>query len=99
VGRGINQRFDTRNFTLPLQNGHYLEVICPLDNPSSDSTPFSKAVSQRAAEGGGWLTWVVAVDDVSKIEKCLGCAAVDGHLTKPDGKGIAKIVKVEIAGD
>jgi hypothetical protein len=77
---------------------------------------------------------VVAVDDVSKIEKRLGRAAVDGHRTKPDGKdlawkqigvlgtledkqlpffiewlsldhpstdgkAIAKIVKVELAGD
>ena len=134
VDGGIHPRFGTRNFTLPLQNGHYLEVVCPLDHPSSDSTPFGKAVSERAAEGGGWLTWVVAVDDVSKIEKRLGRAAVDGHRTKPDGKdlawkqigvlgtlkdkqlpffvewlsldhpstdgkAVAKIVKVEIAGD
>ena len=134
VDGGIHPRFGTRNFTLPLQNNHYLEVVCPLDHPSSDSTPFGKTVSQRATEDGGWLSWVVAVDDVSKIEKRLGCAAVDGHRTKPDGKdlawkqigvlgtledkqlpffiewlsldnpstdgkAIAKIVKVEIAGD
>jgi hypothetical protein len=134
VDRGIHPRFGTRNFTLPLRNGHYLEVVCPLDHPFSDSTPFGKAVSQRAAEGGGLLTWVVAVDDVSKIEKRLDHAAVDGHRNKPngkdlawkqigvlgtledkqlpsfiewlsldhpsiDGKAIAKIVKVEIAGD
>ena len=61
VDGGIHPRFGTRNFTLPLQNGHYLEVVCPLDHPSSDSTPFGKADSQRAAEGGGWLTWVVEV--------------------------------------
>ena len=85
----IHPRFGTRNFTLPLQNGYYLEVVCPLDHPSSDLTPFGKAVSQRAAEGGRWLTWVVAVDDVSKIEKRLGLAAVDGHRTKPDGKDLA----------
>ena len=134
VDGGIHPRFGTRNFTLPLQNNHYLEVVCPLDHPSSDSTPFGKAVSQRATEGGGWLTWVVAVDDVSKIEKRLGRASIDGHRTKQDGKdlawkqigvlgtledkqlpffiewlsldhpstdgkAIAKIVKVEIAGD
>ena len=48
VDGGIHQRFGTRNFTLILQNGHYLEVVCPLDHPSSDSTPFGKAVSRRA---------------------------------------------------
>jgi hypothetical protein len=89
VDGGIHQYFGTRNFTLPLQNCHYLEVVCPLDHPSSDSTPFGKAVSQRAAEGGGWLTWVVAVNDVSKIEKRLGRPAVEGHRTKPDGKDLA----------
>jgi hypothetical protein len=84
----IHPSFGTRNFTLPLKNSHHLEVIYPLDHPSSDSTPFGKAVSQRATEGGGWLTSVVAVDDVSKIEKRLGCAVVDGHRTKPDGKDL-----------
>jgi hypothetical protein len=134
VDGGIHPRFGTRNFTLPLQNGHYIEVVCPLDHPASDASPFGKVVSQRAAEGGGWLTWVVAVDDVQPIEKRLGRPAVDGHRTKPDGKdlswkqigvlgtledkqlpffvewlsldhpstdgkAIAKIVKVELAGD
>ena len=134
VDGGVHPRFGTRNFTLPLQNGHYIEVVCPLDHPASDSSPFGKAVSERAAEGGGWLTWVVSVDDVSSIEKRLGRTAVDGHRTKPDGhelrwkqigvlgtiedrqlpffiewlsldhpstdgKAIAKIAKIEIAGD
>ena len=134
VDGGVHPRFGTRNFTLPLQNGHYIEVVCPLDHPASDSSPFGKAVSRRAAEGGGWLTWVVAVDDVSAIETRLGRSAVDGHRTKPDGadirwkqigvlgtledrqlpffiewienhhpstdgKAVATITKVEIAGD
>lgn len=134
VDGGVHPRFGTRNFTLPLQNGHYIEVVCPLDHPASDSSPFGKAVSRRAAEGGGWLTWVVAVDDVAAIESRLGRPAVEGHRTKPDGtdirwkqigvlgtledrqlpyfiewtenhhpstdgKAVATILKVEIAGD
>ena len=43
----------------------------------------------RAAKGGGWLTWVVSVDDVSKVEKRFGRQAVDGHRTKPDGKDLS----------
>ena len=85
VDGGVHPRFGTRNFTLPLINGQYLEVVCPLDHPAADSSPFGKAVSQRANEGGGWLTWVVSVDDVSRIESRLGRSAVDGHRTKPDG--------------
>lgn len=88
VDGGVHPRFGTRNFTLPLQNGHYIEVVCPLDHPATDSSPFGKAVSKRAAEGGGWLTWVVSVDDVSKVEARLGRQAVDGHRTKPDGTDI-----------
>ena len=30
VDGGIHPRFGTRNFTAPLQNGHYLEVVCIL---------------------------------------------------------------------
>ena len=82
---GIHPRFGTRNFTLPLTNGHYLEVVCPLDHPAADASPFGKVVSQRANEGGGWLTWVVSTDDISPIEKRLRREAVEGHRTRPDG--------------
>ena len=134
VDGGVHPRFGTRNFTLPLANGHYLEVVCPLDHPATDASAFGKAVSQRAAEGGGWLTWVVSVDDVAPIEARLGRPAVEGHRVKPDGtdlswkqigvlgtmedaqlpffvqwianhhpstdgKAVAKIVKIELAGD
>ncbi len=134
VDGGIHPRFGTRNFTLPLLNGHYIEVVCPLDHPASDASPFGRAVTQRANEGGGWLTWVVSVKDLAPIETRLGRAAVDGHRTKPDGtdlnwkqlgvlgtledrqlpffvqwtpknhpstdgKAVAKIVTIEIAGD
>ena len=85
VDGGVHPRFGTRNFTLPLLNGQYLEVVCPLDHPATETSPFGKAVSQRVAEGGGWLTWVMSVDDISKIETRLGRTAVEGHRTKPDG--------------
>ena len=85
VDGGVHPRFGTRNFTMPLLNGQYLEVVCPLDHPATETSPFGKAVSQRAAEGGGWLTWVVSVENVFKIESKLGRIAVDGHRAKPNG--------------
>ncbi|HEY3293523.1 MAG TPA: VOC family protein [Candidatus Nanopelagicaceae bacterium] len=88
VDGGVHPRFGTRNFTMPLSDGHYIEVVCPLDHPATDASPFGKAVSARAKEGGGWLTWVVSVDDVAKVETRLGRPAVDGHRTKPDGTDI-----------
>ena len=89
VDGGVHPRFGTRNFTTPLQNGRYLEVVCPLDHPATDASPFGKAVSRRAAEGGGWLTWVLSTDDLSDIEKKLGRPAVEGHRKKPDGHDLS----------
>lgn len=85
VDGGVHPRFGTRNFTMPLLNGQYLEVVCPLDHPATESSPFGKAVSQRANEGGGWLTWVLSTDDISPIEERIGREAVAGHRMKPDG--------------
>ena len=84
VDGGIHPRFGTRNFTLPLKHGHYLEVVCPLNHPAADESPFGKIVSKRANEGGGWLTWVISTDDIAPIEKRLGRKSVQGHRTRPD---------------
>ena len=85
IDGGIHPRFGTRNFVLPLRNGHYIEVVCPINHPAADQSPFGKIVTNRANEGGGWLTWVVSTDDISPIEKRLGRMAVEGHRTRPDG--------------
>jgi hypothetical protein len=88
VDGGIHPQFGTRNFILPLKDSRYIEVVCPLDHPASDKSPFGQLVSRKAEEGGGWLTWVVAVDDLSPIEKRLAREAVPGHRRKPDGKDL-----------
>ena len=85
VDGGIHPRFGTRNFTAPLLNGQYIEVVCPLDHPAAEQTPFGKAVSRKAAEGGGWLTWVFSTDNLTPIENELGRKAVEGHRRRPDG--------------
>jgi len=85
VDGGIHPRFGTRNFTAPLKDGKYLEVVCPLDHPATEQTPWGKAVSKKAQEGGGWLTWVFSTEDISPIEVRFGRDAVEGHRTRPDG--------------
>jgi len=85
VDGGIHPKFGTRNFTAPLLNGQYIEVVCPMDHPATDSTPFGRAVKKKAEEGGGWMTWVLATEDISKIEENLGRKAVDGQRKKPNG--------------
>jgi len=88
IDGGIHPQFGTRNFILPLKNSRYIEVVCPLDHPASDKSPFGQLVTKKAEEGGGWLTWVIAVDDVSVVEKRLEREAVSGHRKKPDGKDL-----------
>ena len=82
---GVHPRFGTRNMILPLADGTYLEVVEVLDHPASDKAPFGQAVRARSALGGGWLGWVVAVDDITTVEKRLGRQAVVGSRHRPDG--------------
>ena len=88
VDGGIHPRFGTRNFTAPLAGGQYIEVVCPLDHPATEATPWGKAVSQKAQEGGGWLTWVFSTEDIAPIEAKFGRNAVDGHRTRPNGSDL-----------
>jgi hypothetical protein len=83
---GIHPRFGTRNMVLPLSAGTYLEVVAALDHPASDKAPFGQAVRARSELGGGWLGWVVAVKDISVVERRLGRPAVQGNRWRPDGR-------------
>ena len=85
IDGGIHPKFGTRNFTAPLLNGQYIEVVCPMDHPATDATPFGRAVKKKAEEGGGWLSWVFNVDDISLIEDKFGRKAAEGNRKKPDG--------------
>jgi hypothetical protein len=82
---GVHPRFGTRNFVLPLAGGSYLEVVAALDHPAADSAPFGRAVKQRAFDGGGWLGWVIEVQEMAAVEARLGREAVEGHRRRPDG--------------
>jgi Glyoxalase-like domain len=82
---GIHPRFGTRNMVLPLDAGTYVEVVAVLDHPASDKAPFGQAVRARSQLGGGWLGWVVSVDDMTKVEARLGRDSVQGNRHRPDG--------------
>jgi hypothetical protein len=85
VDGGIHPRFGTRNRVLPISDRHYVEVVDVLDHPATDKVPFGQAVKARTAAGGGWMGWVVAVDDLAPIERRLGRPAVPGNRKRPDG--------------
>lgn len=85
VDGGRHPSFGTRNFTGALANGSYIEVVSALDHPAALKAPFGQAVHRRAEAGGGWLSWVVAVDDITTIEDHLGRNAASGQRIRPDG--------------
>ncbi len=86
VDGGIHPRFGTRNVILPLVGDRYVEVVEVLDHPASDKAPFGQAVRQRSEAGGGWLGWVVRVDDISAIERRLERSSAEGYRHTPDGR-------------
>lgn len=82
---GFHPRFGTRNRIIPLSGPRYLEVVEVLDHPAADKAPFGQAVRARSEQGGGWLGWVLALDDLAEFEQRLGRSAVEGHRVQPDG--------------
>ena len=82
---GRHPSFGTRNFILPLSDDCYVEVVSALDHPAAEKAPFGRAVATRAQDGGGWMSWVVSVDDIAGVEERLGRSARDGHRIRPDG--------------
>jgi len=85
IDGGIHPRFGTRNIILPLAHERFVEVVSVLDHPASDKAPFGQAVRARSEAGGGWLGWVVCVDDLSEAEQRLGRESVVGSRHRPDG--------------
>jgi hypothetical protein len=85
VDGGIHPKFGTRNFTAPLFNGQYIEIVCALDHPATDITPFGRAVKRKSEDGGGWMAWVIATDNIAKIESDLGRKSIEGQRQKPNG--------------
>lgn len=85
VDGGRHPSFGTANFVLPLAGGNYIEIVGALDHPAAQTAPFGRAVAARAAAGGGWLSWVVAVSDMAETQTRLGRPASSGHRIRPDG--------------
>jgi len=86
INGGVHPTFGTRNVILPLAGCRYVEVVEVLDHPVCDKAPFGQAVRARSGQGGGWMGWVVRVDDLAPYEARLGRTSVDGHRVFPDGR-------------
>lgn len=85
VDGGNHPRFGTRNIILPLMHDRYVEVVEVLEHPASYHQPFGQVVRARSEAGGGWLGWVLAVEDMGQHEARLGRDSVAGNRFRPDG--------------
>ena len=83
---GFHPRFGTRNHILPLTDDRYIEIVEVLEHPAAEKAPFGQAVRARSEMGGGWLGWVISVDDISPFEQRLEREAVPGMRHFPDGR-------------
>lgn len=83
---GFHPRFGTRNHILPLAEDRYIEVVEVLEHPAAEKAAFGQAVRARSEMGGGWMGWVVSVDDLAPYEERLERKAVAGSRHFPDGR-------------
>ncbi len=83
---GFHPRSGTRNHILPLAGDRYIEVVEVLEHPAAEKAPFGQAVRARSELGGGWLGWVISVDDLTPFEQRLDRQAVPGMRHFPDGR-------------
>ena len=83
---GFHPRFGTRNHILPLADDRYIEVVEVLEHPAADKAAFGQAVRARSEMGGGWMGWVISVDDLAPFEQRLDRESVHGSRHFPDGR-------------
>jgi len=86
VDGGVHPGFGTRMRLIPLYQGRHIEIVEVLDHPAADKVPFGQAVRARSEMGGGWLGWVISVDDLAPFEERLGRKHVVGLRHFPDGR-------------
>jgi len=85
---GVHAGFGTNIRLIPLLNARHIEIVEVLDHPSAEKAPYGQAVRARSAMGGGWLGWVVSLDDLGPYEKRLKRKAVIGARHFPDGRAL-----------
>ena len=83
---GFHPRFGTRNNILVLEGGRYIEVVEVLEHPAAEKAVFGQAVRARTDMGGGWMAWVLEVEDMAPLEARLERQSVEGSRQFPDGR-------------
>ena len=83
---GFHPSFGTRNNILPVADGRHIEVVEVLEHPAAEKAVFGQAVRARTELGGGWMAWVLVVDDMAPLEERLERKSVRGTRQFPDGR-------------
>ncbi len=86
VDGGVHPGFGTRIRLIPVRGGRHIEIVEVLDHPAAEKVPYGQAVRDRSEHGGGWLGWVIAMDDLTPYEIRLERKAVPGLRYFPDGR-------------
>ena len=86
VDGGLHPSFGTRIRLIPMVEDRHIEIVEVLDHPAAEKAPYGQAVRARSALGGGWLGWVVSLDDLTPYEERLQRKAVPGLRHFPDGR-------------
>src|SRR5262245_21741233 len=84
VAGGRHERWGTANRIVPLGD-EYVELVAAVDPEAAAASGFGRAVIERAAAGGGWVTFAVSTDDLDAIAARLGLEVTAGSRTRPDG--------------
>jgi len=86
VDGGLHPSFGTRIRLIPLVEDRHIEIVEVLDHPAAEKAPYGQAVRARSDLGGGWLGWVISMDDLTPFENRLERKAVPGTRRFPDGR-------------
>ncbi|MDR0488055.1 MAG: VOC family protein [Propionibacteriaceae bacterium] len=86
IDGGLHPGFGTQMRLIPLQDGRHIEIVEVLDHPAAEKAPYGQAVRERSTLGGGWLGWVICMDDLDSYETRLERKAAHGARHFPDGR-------------
>lgn len=85
---GLHPGFGTGNLIIPLGE-LYVELIAVADEAVARANPLGSRVAEIASAGGGWMGWVVRVDDLDARAAALGLAIFPGIRTTPSGEQLS----------
>lgn len=85
---GLHPGFGTGNLIIPLGK-LYVELIAVADEAVARTNPLGSRVAEIASSGGGWMGWVVRVDDLDARAAARDVAVFPGIRTTTSGEQLS----------